>query len=49
MGRGTIHFFEVDDLVDLLRGIGFKNIQVDILHYTDRGNVVENIMVQGEK
>lgn len=48
-GRGTVHFFSVDELTDLLHKIGFKNLIADQMRYTDRGNVVENIMIQAEK
>lgn len=48
-GRGITHFFDAEELTSLLDKIGFKNIHVDLLHYTDQGNVVENIMLQAEK
>lgn len=48
-GRGTAHFFEAEEMTILLHKIGFRNLTVDILNYTDRGNVVENIMIQAEK
>lgn len=48
-GRGITHFFDAEELTALLNKIGFKNIHVDLLHYTDQGNIVENIMLQAEK
>lgn len=48
-GRGIVHFFSVDEIKALLTGIGFQKIEVDIASYTDRGNVVEQILVRAEK
>lgn len=48
-GRGTTHFFDMEEITALLSNIGFRNIQPDTLRFTDRGNVVENIMIQAEK
>lgn len=48
-GRGTVHFHSVEEITDMLYGIGFGNIKADILHYTDMGNIVEQILVQASK
>ncbi len=46
---GTAHFYDIEDITDLLQKIGFNCIQADLLHYTDGGDVVEQIMVQAKK
>lgn len=48
-GRGTAHFYEDGELKGMLEEIGFQNVEVDCLRYTDRGNVVEQFLVQAEK
>lgn len=48
-GRGTVHFFSEDEIKTLLAGIGFKKLEADIASYTDKGNVVEEILVRAEK
>lgn len=48
-GRATVHFFEKDELVALLKKIGFVNLCVDRMDYTDRGNKVSMLLVSAEK
>ncbi len=48
-GRGTTHFFEEGELRGILTRIGFREIVVDQIRFTDRGSVVEQFLVQGEK
>lgn len=48
-GRGTTHFFEEKELLEILKLAGFGNIVVDRLYFTDCGNVVEQFLVQAEK
>lgn len=48
-GRGRVHFFEKQEIIKILEIIGFKNIVVDILYFTDRGCVIEQFLVQAEK
>ncbi len=49
-GRGIAHFYESkDEIYSILSEIGFKNIVIDTMTYTDRGNVVEYYMVSAEK
>lgn len=48
-GRGIIHFFERKELSGLLKSIGFQKIIIDDLRFTDRGNVVEQFLIQAEK
>ena len=47
--RGTVHFFEEEELYTLLSEIGFKDIKVDKMWFTDNGNIVEEFLVQAEK
>lgn len=48
-GRGIAHFYDKNEITVLLDKIGFCNIQVDIMNYTDKGNVVEEILAQAQK
>ena len=48
-GRGTAHFFSVEEITDLFKKIGFHDIQTDLLNFTDRGSIVEQILVQAKK
>lgn len=48
-GRGMVHFFEKIELEDMLEQIGFHNIIIDTLTFSDRGNIVEQFLVSAEK
>ena len=48
-GRGISHFYDENELINLLKETGFQNIVADTLRFTDRGNVVEQFLVQAEK
>ena len=48
-GRGISHFYAENELINLLKETGFQNIVEDTLRFTDRGNVVEQFLVQAEK
>lgn len=48
-GRAIVHFFEKKELVSLLEKIGFKNICVENMDYTDRGNQIGQFLVSAEK
>jgi hypothetical protein len=48
-GRGTVHFYDENEIVLMLDEIGFCGIQSDLVHYTDSGNVIEMILVQAKK
>lgn len=48
-GRGTTHFFEEAELKEVLMQVGFQNIVVDQLRFTDQGSVVEQFLVQAVK
>ncbi len=48
-GRGTVHFYDENEIVLMLDEIGFCDIQSDLVHYTDSGNVIEMILVQAKK
>ena len=47
--RGMTHFFDKDEITGLLSEIGFCNLQIDQMHYTDRGNEIGQIFVQAKK
>lgn len=48
-GRGKAHFFEKNEIIKMLENIGYKNIIVDNLYFTDRGCEVDQYLVQAEK
>lgn len=48
-GRGVAHFFEENELIEILNKIGFQNINVETLEFTDRGNVVSMFVVSSQK
>lgn len=48
-GRGTVHFFEKEEILELLDSIGFHNINIDETKRTDRGKIVEYWIVSAEK
>lgn len=47
-GRGIVHFYDENEISALLDKIGFCDIQTDLMHYTDDGNVVEQIFVSAK-
>lgn len=47
-GRGTVHFYDENEISALLDKIGFCDIQTDVIHYTDDGNVVEQIFASAK-
>lgn len=48
-GRGIAHLWEGNDLFELLRGVGFTNIKIDRMLWTDQGNTIEQLLVQCQK
>ena len=48
-GLGYRHFFEEDELRRMLSETGFQDIGIDVVRYTDRGNVVEQFVATGVK
>lgn len=48
-GRGTVHFFEKEELREKLDKVGFKNICIDSICYTDNGIEVEQYIAMAEK
>lgn len=48
-GRGTIHFYLKEEIVDILAEIGFKEIRIDTISYTDEGRRMEQYIVICEK
>lgn len=47
-GRGIVHFYDENEISALLAKIGFCDIQTDLIHYTDDGNVVEQIFASAK-
>ena len=47
--RGITHFFDKKLIKLILSEIGFNNIMIDSILYTDRGMKVEQYVVQAEK
>lgn len=48
-GLGVIHFWERDELFEVVKGAGFKNIVIEKATYTDRGNIVDSFILTAEK
>lgn len=48
-GLGCRHFFEEKEFRRLLAEAGFKDIGIDNIRYTDRGNVIEQFIAIGVK
>ncbi len=48
-GLGCRHFFEHKELMGILDNIGFRNVKTDFIKYSDRGNIVHQIIAVGEK
>lgn len=46
--RGMVHFYDENEIAALLEKIGFCDIQTDLIHYTDEGNVVEQIFASAK-
>lgn len=48
-GRGTTHFFSSQELEDILMGVGFKNVDIDTILYTDNHVQVEQFLAIARK
>lgn len=48
-GRAIVHFFTEKELFGILSEVGYKNIQIDTLSYTDNTIKVDMILAQAEK
>ena len=48
-GRGVEHFFAKDDLYSLLKEVGFMDISIDEMIYTDNGVLVQMFIATAEK
>ncbi len=48
-GRGKVHFWNDDELKDLLSNIGFKNVKQDYEIYSNGEDIVKLLVVSGEK
>lgn len=47
-GRGIVHFYDENEISALLDKTGLCDIQTDVIHYTDNGNVVEQIFASAK-
>lgn len=48
-GIGYRHFFDEEEIYDMLSSIGFKNVNVDFIKYSDNGDIVSQLIAIGEK
>lgn len=48
-GRGISHFYEEKELRSIVTDIGFQNIVIDSMRFTDKGNIVEQFLMQAQK
>ncbi len=48
-GVGKVHFYTLDEMAKLLKDLGFDVIYNDTSLYSDRGNFVENILIQCQR
>ena len=48
-GRGVSHFYDENELRSMVHSIGFKKVEIDTMRFTDKGNVVEQFLLQAEK
>lgn len=47
--RGIVHIFKKEEIHNLLKEIGFKNIKIEEMKYSDNGNIVHMYMTSAEK
>ena len=43
---GVVHFFDRYEINTLLTGVGFIDINIDYVHYTDKGHFIEQYIIQ---
>lgn len=48
-GIGCRHFFEKAELEEILKEVGFKDIRIDSINYTDGDNLIEQFVAIGVK
>lgn len=48
-GLGCRHFFDREELTEVLCNSGFKNVLVENNTYTDKGNIISQLIAIGEK
>lgn len=49
LGRGVAHFFNEGEIYEILENVGFEDICVETLEFTDRGSVISMFIVSGRK
>lgn len=47
--RGISHFYNKNEIKDILENVGFKVILIDTIMYTDNGKPIQQYIVQAEK
>lgn len=48
-GRGVTHFFTKEELLGILQNVGFRDIIIDTMKFTDQGSEVSQFLVQAKK
>lgn len=48
-GLGVVHFWEMDELKEVLQGVGFTEIKIEKTMYTADSFIVENLIATGMK
>jgi len=48
-GRGIVHFWEGNELKEILENVGFKNVEIEPMEYVDKGNVVSLLVAKAQK
>ena len=49
VGQGVNHFWEKDEFNKIITSVGFKDVEIETMRYTDRGNVIEMLILTGRK
>lgn len=47
--RGTVHFFDKKEIIDILEQIGYRHITIDTINYSDSGEIIQQYVVSTEK
>ncbi|MCM1185083.1 MAG: class I SAM-dependent methyltransferase [Lachnoclostridium sp.] len=48
-GLGMVHFWEEEELRDVIQSIGYGDIQIEKLMYTDNGNIIDMLILMAVK
>ncbi len=47
--RGLSHIFSISEIKEILSNVGFKDINCDWVKYTDKGNLIHNLICMAVK